>query len=151
MVGRIGLGGGEWVVRSPATGILFLGDILGIVGVLAWGLTVHHVDLVAQFDHAARSVLPFIVGWLLIAPVAGAYSPRAWSSLRIAVAVVIGSWIGAAFIGSAIRATPLIPGGAPPIFVLVTIGTGLGVLVPWRIVAVVIGRKWNVWDTSIGH
>jgi hypothetical protein len=84
---------------------------------------------------------PFAVGWLLVFPLAGLFSVATLSSYRRTLLFLIPSWIGASLIGSALRGTEFLPGGAPLVFVLVNVGTGLLFLVPWRLFATWLHRR----------
>ena len=136
-------GEGSWVVMRPVTALLLFGDFLVITALVAWGLTTHYVDPITRPLYLGRTVAPFLVGWLVMAPLAGAFSADALSSLTRMVIAASAGWVGAALVGVALRATPLHPGGADPVFVLVMVGFGLLVVIPWRVAVVVVaGSRW---------
>lgn len=130
-----------WIVVRPTTVAVLVLDLALIVLVIAWGLTEHYIDPLDRPHHLARTAAPFLLGWLVMAPVAGAFSRNALTILRWTAVTAIAGWMGAALVGVAIRATPFVPGGADPIFVLVMVGVGTVVMVPWRLVAVIAGRR----------
>lgn len=120
---------------TPSTGRVIavaVVDVGLIVAVLAWGLHTHAVDPVRSPVYTARTVVPFLVGWVIWAPIVGAYGGRALGSPRRGLAISVLAWVAAAVTGAGIRATPLVPGDAPWIFVAVIAGVGTAVLVPWR-------------------
>lgn len=125
---------GPWVVRRPATVAILVGDLLVIAGLVAWGLTMHEVDPIDRSLYTLRTAAPFIFGWVIMGPLAGAFSRRAFTGVTTMALATAAAWVGAALIGVAIRATPLVPGGADPVFVLVMVGTGLAAMIPWRLV-----------------
>lgn len=133
----------SWIVIDWATVPLIVFDFLLIVALVAWGLTTHHVDPLDRPLYTLQTAAPFLVGWLIMAPVAGALSRQARSRVTFTGIAAGASWLGAAIIGSAIRATPLLPGGADPVFVLVMVGTGLVIMVPWRVLVVLSRARWG--------
>lgn len=120
---------------------LYLGDLIIIVAIMAIGLLSHDVDPVASFDHTIQTSLPFVIGWTIVAPLAGVYAERVRDSFRVAIGGTILAWVGASLVGGAIRATTYFHGGAPAVFIFVTIGTGLLVLLPWRLLAVFLFNR----------
>lgn len=120
---------------SPSTAWLALGDGLVIVAFLVVGELRHDVNPVAQPGHVAITIAPFLLGWLIAAPLVGAYSERARRSVPASVVFAIVSWLVADLIGAALRATPVIPGNSPVTFVAVTFGVGGVSLAIWRAVA----------------
>lgn len=119
--------------RSAMTVLLLVVDAAIIAGQLSYGLVTHGTDPLADPFYTAETLAPFLVGWLLVAPMLGVYTARVRGSLvETALAVTI-AWIVAALVGVGLRATPWLVGGAPPTFVLVTVLTGLATLLPWRL------------------
>ena len=141
MNGRLGTSLGGRIDRSRGTLLLAVGDVLVIIAVFSFGLLTHRIDPLSSIRYTALTVLPFLVGWALVAPLAGAYSKRARTAVPHAAGIVAIAWIGATLVGSVIRASPFFHGGAHVVFVGVTIGVGLVAIVPWRIVAVYVGRQ----------
>lgn len=122
--------------RSAMTALLLVVDLAIIVGQLSYGLVVHGTDPLADPLYTAGTVLPFLLGWLLVAPSIGVYTARIRGSLTGTVLAVGIAWIVAVLIGVGLRATPWLVGDAPLAFVLVTIGMGLATLLPWRLLVV---------------
>ena len=129
--------------RLPVPGIaadlrtlgLVIGDLVGITLILAIGLLSHDVNPVASADHLFLTALPFLIGWILTAPLVGMYAASIRESLRWTVIGTLSAWVAASFVGGAIRSTAYFHGGAPAIFIAVTIATGLLVLIPWRLLS----------------
>lgn len=119
--------------RTVVTALLFVVDLAIIALQLSYGLIVHGTDPLAVPFYTAETVVPFLLGWLLVAPMMGVYTARIRGSLTETALAVGIAWIVAALIGVGLRATPWFVGGAPPTFVLVTVGTGLATLLPWRL------------------
>jgi hypothetical protein len=113
---------------------LAVGDLLVIAVVLSLGASFHDATVFSRPGDLATVLAPFLVGWIVAAPLIGAYSVGAQES-RSSVALVIRSWIPADVIGLAIRATPIVDGGVEPIFVVITLVTVGAALVVFRIVA----------------
>jgi hypothetical protein len=127
--------------RSVTTAVLLLGDLAIILLQLSAGLRTHGIDPLAAPAYTAETAAPFLVGWLLVAPLLGVYTARVRESFTETVLSVSIAWIAAALVGLGLRATPWLSGGAPVAFVAVTIGVGLATLLPWRLVVTAIGRR----------
>jgi len=113
---------------------LAVGDLLVIVAVFGAG-TVHHngVDFVAASPgYLFATVAPFVVGWVVAAPLLGAYAPGAAESSKAAVPLALRSWLLADAVALGLRATPFVSGGIQPSFVLVSLVTGGLGLAVWR-------------------
>ncbi|EMA53279.1 MULTISPECIES: DUF3054 domain-containing protein [Halococcus] len=117
---------------SPRTLALAVGDLLLISLFVVLGELQHGYDLVADAPRVVGTALPFFLGWALVSILAGVYAPSTSRSVGTAVRRTALAWIGAALIGQALRATPVFPGGFAIAFVLVSLGVGLVLLVPWR-------------------
>lgn len=126
--------------RSRLHAGLFVGDVALIVLLLAGGM-VRHREL--PWEIPERTVLvigPFVLAWLVASLLMGAYTADARRSTVDAVVNVAGTWLVAALLGVGLRATPSLPGGAPPTFVAVVVGFGAVGLVLWRgAVTLVVG------------
>lgn len=119
---------------------LALGDVLVILAFIYAGSLRHESvafppggvgDLTTLLAIAA----PFLFGWVIVAPLVGAYSAGALESAKASVPLTIRSWIPAAILGLVIRATPWIEGGAAPAFIAVMLVVGSVCLGVWRYVA----------------
>lgn len=117
------------------------GDLLVVSVLIFYGVLHHYVadpgasgilGTLPPAGYVATVIAPFLIGWGVAAVLAGAYTRAALASPLAAVVNGVGTWMLAALLGSALRATPLFPGGAPPIFVLAVVGTGTVGFVLWR-------------------
>ena len=119
--------------RSRRIWLVAIGDALAIVAFLALGLTRHGIDPLLFPRHTVLTALPFVSAWFLLAPIAGLYRLRTLRSGPSTLVRTTAAWTGVSLLGSAVRSTPFLPGGAPPEFLLVVIVFGAGVLLPWRL------------------
>ncbi|MCQ4332958.1 DUF3054 domain-containing protein [Natronomonas sp. F2-12] len=117
-------------LRSAA--FIAAGDVLAIVAFLAYGLATHGIDPLQFPRHTLLTAFPFVSSWLCLAPIGRLYRPRVRRSWRAAIGRTVAVWIGASLLGGAIRSTSLVPGEAPPEFLLVVIVFGIVFLLPWR-------------------
>lgn len=121
---------------DSSTWPIAIGDIVVLLAFLFVG-TVEHtpVDIVlAEPLIYVNAAAPFIIGWLVVAPLVGAYSPGAGSAPNSSIPLAIRSWIPAAILGILIRMTPFIDGGFDPIFAAIMLVGGTVVLSVWRFV-----------------
>ncbi|MWV64177.1 DUF3054 family protein [Halorubrum sp. JWXQ-INN 858] len=112
---------------------LAVGDVLVLIAMLTVG-TLSHVPaefLTANPLYLPEVYAPFLIGWLLVAPVVGAYSAGAVETAKSSVPLAIRSWIPAAAIGFVLRAF-VFSGGAAPVFVAIILVTGALALGVWR-------------------
>lgn len=123
------------VERSPRRLGLALGDVLTLTTFIVIGELRHNVSPLTEPLVVADTIAPFLLGWLVVAVAVGAYGPRATASVGQAATVAAATWVGAAVIGLALRATDLFHGDAPLSFALVVTGVGLLFFVGWRSVA----------------
>jgi hypothetical protein len=121
------------VVRDRSIGVVAIGDVLAVVAFLSYGLTTHGIDPLQQQRHTVLTLLPFVLSWVCLAPIGGLYRPQTLRSVRRTLVRTATVWIGVSLLGSAIRSTPYLPGGAPSEFLLVISFFGAGFLLPWRL------------------
>ena len=129
---------------DPGTLPLAVGDVIVIALLLAFGTAMHQGETLPQgFDFLAANpayfagvLAPFFIGWIVAAPIIGAYSAGAAESAKAAIPLAIRSWVVADVIGVGLRATPLFHGGGTLVSLaifaavtIVTVSVGLGV---WR-------------------
>lgn len=119
---------------DPGTLPMAVGDIVVLAALLTFGVVQHNgvSYLSSNLVGVVLILLPFFVGWVIAAPLIGAYSPGARESAKAAIPLAIRSWIPADIIGTLLRASPLFEGGAPLVFILVTLAVGLVGLTAWR-------------------
>ena len=117
---------------SPRTLALALGDLLLIALFVALGELRHEQTGLVR---TGMTLLSFLVGWGVAASLVGAYSPRASRSVGSAATLTAVSWLLGTLLAQGLRATALFPGDAALTFLLVSLGVGLVLLVPWRVLA----------------
>jgi hypothetical protein len=113
---------------------LAVGDLLVVAALFGAG-TVHHNGLAfvaSNPGYLAGTIAPFLLGWVIAAPLLGAYAPGAAESAKAAVPLALRSWLLADAIALGLRATPFVAGGVQLSFVLVSLGVGLVGLALWR-------------------
>ena len=75
---------------------------------------------------------PFVLGWLVCAPLVGAYSPGGGSAPNSSIPLAIRSWIPAVVVGLVARVVAVPASGFDPIFAAVVLVGGALVLSFWR-------------------
>lgn len=108
--------------------LLAVGDALTVLSFVAVG-SYHHGN--TDPLHAVYAALPFLLGWFVVAPLAGAYG--GFPSLRNRLFSLLGTWLVAALLGLGVRSTGLFAGDSPPSFGFVIIVIGGGSLLVWRL------------------
>ncbi len=107
-------------------------DVGIVIAFVVLGLLSHGIDPISAPIDSIETIVPFVVGWLVIAPLAGVYTVRSTSIGSVSRATTI-AWIAAANVGLILRSSPLFDGGAVWPFNLVMTGIGVVALVGWRI------------------
>lgn len=123
------------VDASRTTAGLALGDLAAIATFVVAGEISHGVSPIGQFPTVLDTFAPFLLGWLVVAPLAGVYARGIATRPRTALPLVAWTWVAAALAGQGLRATSLFHGGAALPFVIVSIGVGMSLLVGWRSLA----------------
>jgi len=112
---------------------LVVGDLIALMLLLTVG-TLNHSSvefLTANPLYLPGVFAPFLIAWVLIAPLVGAYSAGAAETAKSSVPLVIRSWIPAAVVGLALRAF-VFRGGAELSFAAVMLVVGSVALGGWR-------------------
>ena len=117
---------------SPRTAVLAVGDLSAILLFVAVGEYTHGYNPFVDIGRVAGTFLPFLIGWLLVAGLAGLYASDATATLVRSLAVTVGSWTVAVGIAQLLRATSLFHGGAALTFAVVSVGIGGVLLCLWR-------------------
>lgn len=119
---------------------LVVGDLTVVAGFVVYGLLFHGIHPLEFPSYTVSAAVPFLIAWLVVSPLTGAYARRTRQSVRQMLLVVGVTWLLASLVGGAIRATPYFHGGAPPSFLLVNVVFGLAFLLPWRLAVVLVSR-----------
>ena len=109
-------------------------DVVALSAVLTYGVINHNgVDYLTTAPVAwLLTLVPFLLGWALVAVPIGAYSAGAAESAKAAIPLAIRAWVPAAIVGFALRASPAFPGGFELIFGVVVFVVGGIALVAFR-------------------
>ena len=116
-----------------ATSLIAIIDFSIITAIIVIGQISHQINPLADILHSLLTYLPFYTGWVLTAPLLGAYHSSTINSYRNTGLIIAVSWILTVLIGGSLRATAFFPGDSPPLFLLVMTGFGLLGLLPWRL------------------
>jgi len=121
---------------SPRTGVLLAGDLLAIGLFVAAGELQHGRSVLA----GSRTFIEFVVGWLLVGTLLGAYGPQGRSSRVRAVTFALLGWTGGVAIAQCLRALRETGFYVAPTFVAVSLAVGGLLLSAWRLLATEISR-----------
>ncbi|MXV60725.1 DUF3054 family protein [Natronorubrum sp. JWXQ-INN-674] len=124
--------GGRSQAVDRETLALGVGDVVLLAGLILVGQLSHNVNPIEQPLASLETVAPFVIGWLVIAAIAGTYTRDVASSVTRAARQITVTWIAAANVGLILR-TALFGETAAPPFPLVITGFGLLLLVGWRV------------------
>lgn len=108
------------------------GDVLVILSFVAIGEVSHGVLPWSVPLRVASTAGTFLLGWILFAPVVGAYRSKTMRSRRWAVGTAVLTWVGADVIAQGIRSTSLVHGNASMSFFVVAAISGGAMLAVWR-------------------
>lgn len=113
---------------------LAVGDVVVILTLLTAGTLQHQTASFLQENpmYLAAIYAPFLVGWVIAAPIVGAYSPGAVESAKASIPLALRSWIPAVVIALLLRVAGVFHGGAALAFAIVVTGLGLISLGVWR-------------------
>ena len=112
---------------------LAVGDVAVLLALLTVG-TLNHTTVAFLLDDPIYLIgvwAPFVIGWVVFAPLVGAYSAGAVETAKSSVPLVIRSWIPAAVVGFVLREF-VFRGSAAPTFMLITLVLGAVALGGWR-------------------
>lgn len=118
------------------------GDFAILAAFVAYGLLSHAINPLEFPLHAIETAVPFVLAWILVAPIGGLYRRRTIESIRATLFRTTLVWTVASLLGGAIRATSLFHGQAPPIFLLANLVFGLAFLLPWRLAVSLWWRRF---------
>jgi hypothetical protein len=114
------------------TAILVAGDVITLLIFAAIGRRSHgEAAGLAALGEVARTALPFIIGWLAVAPWAGAFDPARSTGVAAMLRATILGWVGGLLLGAVVRAG-MIGRFSEWTFYAVTFGVALLMLGGWR-------------------
>ena len=121
------LDAGTWPI---AVGDLLVLLLFLLAGTMRHGHTL--AELRADLLVYVLAAGPFVLGWLVCAPLVGAYSPGGGSAPNSSIPLAIRSWVPAAVVGFLVRVVALPDRGVAPVFAAVILIGGAVVLAVWR-------------------
>ncbi|MFW5917377.1 MAG: DUF3054 domain-containing protein [Halorubrum sp.] len=112
---------------------LVVGDLIALIALLTVGTLNHStVEFLSSNPLYLLGVYaPFLIGWVLVAPLVGAYSAGAVETAKSSVPLAVRSWIPAAIVGLALREF-VFRGNAELTFAAVMLVLGSVALGGWR-------------------
>jgi hypothetical protein len=138
-----GLAVGPTLPGSPPAALALLGDVLVLLVFVAMGISNHGGAPLESPVYTLERVAPFLLSWVVVAPLAGVYHRETLTGYRRTVVLVTAAWVVVALGGSALRGSSLFPGGAPLPFVLVTLSFGTAMVLSWRVAGVWLRRRFG--------
>jgi hypothetical protein len=120
-------------VGLPAVGSLAAADVVTLLALVTVGEIRHGIDVVGNPGQVLVTAAPFLLGWVVVGALVGAYGDRAFAGGIDTVKLTVGAWIGAAGVGLTLRGTSYLAGDSPLSFALVMAGLGalaLGIVRP---------------------
>jgi hypothetical protein len=124
---------------TAAAGRYLVGDVVAIALFVIIGEISHGIDPITQVAVVVDTFLPFLIGWVIVAPLLGAYASGTLESRLIAVTNIVPVWLVADGVGQVLRDSSFFHGSATPIFYLVAAAVGGFFLLAWRLFA------WTVY------
>ncbi|MFB6103773.1 MAG: DUF3054 domain-containing protein [Halobacteriaceae archaeon] len=118
-----------------------LGDLIVIVGFLIAGELHHGIDPMTSPLLVADTLAQFLLGWLVAAPVLGAYARATLDRPAVAAGLAVLSWVAADLLGQLLRSSAAFHGDYSPVFALVIGAGGAVLLTAWRLLADVAATR----------
>jgi hypothetical protein len=113
--------------------ILLLGDIIAILLFVLIGQQDHGTtDVSNPILGLLRSAFPFLLTWVIVAPIVRAYPAAEDITLRALLVRGLNAWLIAAPLGLMLRAFLFERGGIPAIFMLLTLLVAGAFILIWR-------------------
>ncbi|NTU81639.1 MAG: DUF3054 domain-containing protein [Chloroflexales bacterium] len=114
------------------TAALAAGDVLVLLVFAAIGRRSHgEAAGLAAVGEVALTALPFIAGWLAVAPLTGAFSPARTAGVGAMLKTTLLGWAGGLLVGAVLRAV-MVGRFSPLSFYVVTFLAALMLLGGWR-------------------
>ena len=117
--------------------VLAIGDLVALISLLVIGLLSHGISPLSEPAASVDTMTPFVLGWVTLSVLAGVYDRNVATSVTRTARLTTVAWIAAANVGLILRQSPYFDGGIAWPFGLVMTGTGLLVMVGWR-----VGYAW---------
>ena len=121
--------------------ILLLGDLIAILLFVFIGQQDHATtDVNNPIFGLLRAAFPFLITWLIVAPIVGAYPSAENITLQRLLVRGLNAWLIAAPLGLLLRAFLFERGGIPAIFMLLTLLVAGAFILIWRLL---FGFVWQ--------
>ena len=121
------------IVPLEDAGKQHIGDLVVILLFTLIGRQEHSMLVGLEgFLATVNTAAPYLLAWVVVAPLLGAYRPRAWMGVASTITSLLIAFIPAVIVGSLLRAL-FIGRFSPPIFYLVTAGFLVLMLLAWRL------------------
>lgn len=119
---------------DASTWPLAVGDVVVLLAFLLVGTLQHWTldALAASPEIYLFAAGPFVLGWLVCAPLVGAYSPGGGSAPNSSIPLAIRSWIPAVIVGFALRVGIVPDRGFDAVFAGIMLVGGAVVIGVWR-------------------
>lgn len=117
-----------------------VGDLIAIVVFVSIGETFHSGAPWTVPGRVAETAVTFLVGWVLLSPILGAYRESNRESVRTAVGSAFLTWIGADVLAQGLRSTTVFHGDAATSFFVVAALFGGTLISIWRYLRVSLVR-----------
>ncbi|PDW00329.1 DUF3054 domain-containing protein [Candidatus Chloroploca asiatica] len=128
-------------IASVRTAGLVTGDVVAFLVFAALGRGSHGLANGPEaLIEVARTAAPFLAGWLVVAPLVGAYSRASTSDVGGMLRTTLLGWSGGIIIGSLVRAA-MIGRFSPLSFYVVTFLAALILVGGWRTIFALIERR----------
>lgn len=128
-------------VPSKAFVLLAVVDVGLLAGLVLVGQLSHGIDPLADPAGTFETMAPFVIGWIVVAPIARVYAEDVLASRVETVRVTTVCWLAAANIGLIVRSSPSFDGSAVWAFNIVMTGLGLIALLAWRLGYLALSRR----------
>ena len=122
----------QW--RSDAT-VMAAVDGLVVAGLVVYGQLSHGFLRASEPLAAVESIVPFVIGWYLVAGLGGIYAGTHPGSILTELRLVLVCWLAAANVGFFLRGSAYFAGGVPWEFTVVFTGIGIVAIVSGRAIA----------------
>lgn len=124
---------GGRVELTSLSAALAVVDVLLVLTFVVLGELSHYGVTATAFVRAPGTAAPFLLGWVVLAPLAGVYGRTVRQSTRTAALRTAAAWVGTVVVAQSLRATAAFPGDFAPTFAVVSLVVGLALLLPWRV------------------
>lgn len=123
----------EMPVGDRETLGLLLADLAILAVLVTYGYINHGGSPLSEPLGAFETILPFAIGWILLAVLTGVYVRGVFQSPTRVAQLTFVAWLGAANVGLILRSSPLFDGGSAYPFNLIMTAIGVFFLGGWRV------------------